>query len=143
MHDVCQDDTGRVSSRYGSVEHWHRSGGAMMHGVSCAQMHGCVKADNNDTWVRMSGCVNSMGRVTDVGGGLSGCGNAWRWRNLDVSSARCNSGTKHDGGITVYKAGSGEFVCHIGGLQKSHPFEGGVLMQGTRCKEAMNNLLAM
>ena len=28
--------------------------------------------------------------VTDAGGGLSGCKNAWRWGNPDVSSMRCN-----------------------------------------------------
>ena len=65
--------------------------GAGMHGVSCAGMRGCMKADNNDMWVRMSGCVSSVGQVTDIGGGLSGRRNAWRWGNLDVSSTRCNS----------------------------------------------------
>ena len=35
--------------------------------------------------------MNSMGQVTDVGGGLLGHRNVWRWRNLDVSSARCNN----------------------------------------------------
>ena len=33
---------------------------------------GHVKADNNDAWVRMSGCMSSVERVTDMGGGLSG-----------------------------------------------------------------------
>ena len=28
-----------------------------------------------------------------MGGGLSGHGNAWRWRNPDVSSTRCNTGS--------------------------------------------------
>ena len=90
MHDVCQNDTGGVSSRYGSDEHWHRSGGAMTCGVLRAGMHGHMKADDNNAQVQMSGCVNSMGRVTDMGGGLLGCGNGWRWRNPDVSSTRCN-----------------------------------------------------
>ena len=39
-------------------------------------------------------------------------------------------GANHDGVIAVHKAGSGEFICHSGGLQKSPPFEGGVSMQG-------------
>ena len=38
----------------------------------------------------MSGHVSSVGQVTDTGGGLSGCGNTWRWRNPDVSSIRRN-----------------------------------------------------
>ena len=61
-----------------------------------------MKADDDNAQVRMSGRVNSVGWVTDMGGGLSGhgtdvgggllgCGNMWRWGDSDVSSARCNS----------------------------------------------------
>ena len=39
----------------------------------------------------MSGCMNNMGRVTDVGGGLSGCGKHVEVGNPDVSSTRYNS----------------------------------------------------
>ena len=91
MCDVCQNDTRGVSSRYGSVKRQHGSSGAMMHGVSHARTHGHVKTDNDDVWVRMLGCVSSVEQVTDAGGGLSGHRNTWRWRNLDVSSARCNT----------------------------------------------------
>ena len=54
---------------------------------------GSIKADNDDAQVQMSGHVSSMGWVTHMGGGLSGHGNAWRWGNPDVSSARCNIST--------------------------------------------------
>ena len=91
MCDVCQNNTRGVSGRYGSVEHQCESGSAMMCGVSCAQMRGCVKADNDNMQVQMLGRMNSVGQVTDMGGGLSGHGNAWRWRDPDVSSARCNT----------------------------------------------------
>ena len=91
MHDVCQDNTGGVSGRYGSVEHWHGSGGAMMCGVMHAQMCGCTKADDDDVWVRMSGCMNSVGWVTDAGGGLSEHWKCMEMGNLDVFSTRCNS----------------------------------------------------
>ena len=66
MHDVCQNNTGGVGSGYGSVERWC--------GVSHARMHGHVKADDDNMQVQMLGCMNSMGRVTDTGGGLSGRG---------------------------------------------------------------------
>ena len=39
----------------------------------------------------MLGHVSSVEQVTDMGGGLLGCGNAWRWGNMDVSSVRCNN----------------------------------------------------
>ena len=39
----------------------------------------------------MSGRVSSMEWVTNMGGGLSGHRNAWRWGSSDVSSMRCNS----------------------------------------------------
>ena len=39
----------------------------------------------------MSGHVSHMEWVTDVGGGLSGRGDVWRWGSLDVSSVRCNN----------------------------------------------------
>ena len=38
----------------------------------------------------MSGHMSFVEQVTEVGGGLSGCGDAWRWGSLDVSSVRCN-----------------------------------------------------
>ena len=41
-------------------------------GVTCTQMHGCMKADNDNVRVQMSGCISSMEWVTDTGGGLSG-----------------------------------------------------------------------
>ena len=66
MRDVCQNNTGGVSGRYGSVEHQHGSSGAMMRGVLHARMCGCVKADDDDMQVRMLGRVNSMRQVTDV-----------------------------------------------------------------------------
>ena len=88
---MCQNNTGGVSSGYGSVEHWHMSGGTVMRGVTCTQMHGCMKADNNDVQVQMSGCMNSMGWVTDMGGGLLGCGKHVEMGNPDVFSARCNN----------------------------------------------------
>ena len=56
-------------------------------------MRGCVKADDDNAQVQMSRCVSSMGQVTDMGGGLLGCGNPWRWGSPDVSSARCNNYT--------------------------------------------------
>ena len=90
-HDMCQDDTGGVSGGYRSVKHQCGSGSAVMRGMSHTGTRGHVMADDNDAWVRMSGHMNSMVRVTDVGGGLLGCRNMWRWRNLDVSSARCNT----------------------------------------------------
>ena len=68
-----------------------RAAGAMTHGVSHTRMCGHVKADDDDAWVQMSGCMSSMGQVTDAGGGLSGHRNPWRWGNPDVSSARCNT----------------------------------------------------
>ena len=43
----------------------------------------------------MLGCMSRMEQVTDTGGGLSGHGDAWRLRNLDVSSTRCNSGNEN------------------------------------------------
>ena len=107
MCDMCQDNTGGVSGRYRSVERQCRSGSTMTHGVTCAQMCGHVKADDNDAQAQMSGHVNSVGQVTDAGGGLSGCrsclewltdlgkqvsghGIAWRRVSLGMSSARCN-----------------------------------------------------
>ena len=60
-------------------------------GAAGAMTHGHIKADNDDVQVGMSGHVSSMGQVTDVGGGLLGHGNAWRWGNPDVSSMRCNT----------------------------------------------------
>ena len=65
--------------------------GTMTCGVSCAGMHGCMKADDDNAWVQMLECMSSVGQVTDAGGGLSGHGNVWRWGNPDVSSARCNT----------------------------------------------------
>ena len=91
MHDVCQDDIGGVSSRYRSVEHWHGSSGTMMHGVMHAQTCGRMKVDDDDARVQMSGCVNSVGWVTDMGGGLLGCGKCMEMGNLDVSSTRYNN----------------------------------------------------
>ena len=61
--------------------------GTMTRGVSHAWTHGCIKADD----VGMLGRMSSVGWVTDIGGGLSGCGNAWRWGKPDMSSMRCNS----------------------------------------------------
>ena len=52
-------------------------------------------------------------------------------------------GTKHDGGVTVHEVVSGGFICRIGGLQKSPPFEDVVSMQGARCDDALNASLAM
>ena len=52
--NVCQNDTGGVSSGFGSVEYWHGSGGAMT--------HGCIKVDDDNVQVRMLGHVSSMGR---------------------------------------------------------------------------------
>ena len=52
-------------------------------------------------------------------------------------------GAKHDGGVTVHEAVSREFVCCIGDLQNSPLFEGGVLTQGARHKEALNTSLAV
>ena len=53
-HDVCQNDTGGVSGRYGSVECQCGSCGAVTHGVTRAQTHGHVKVDDDDaqchTW---------------------------------------------------------------------------------------------
>ena len=85
--NVCQDDTGGVSGGYGSVEGWHGSSSAVM----CTWMHGHVKADNNDVWVQMLGCMNSVGQVTDAGGGLLGHGKHVEMGNLDVFSTRCNT----------------------------------------------------
>ena len=48
---VCQNDTGGVSSRYGSVEHRCRSGSTVTCGMSCARMCGHVKADDDNVWV--------------------------------------------------------------------------------------------
>ena len=59
--------------------------------MTCTRMCGCMKADDDDARVRMLGHMNSMGRVTDVGGGLSGCGKCVEMGNPDVSSARCNN----------------------------------------------------
>ena len=66
------------------------SSGAMTHGVMCAWMHGHMKADDDDAQVRMSGCVNSVGQVTDAGGGLLGHGKCVEMGNPDVFNARCN-----------------------------------------------------
>ena len=41
--------------------------------------------------VQMLGRVSRVERVTDMGGGLLGCRDVWRWGSLDVSSARCNT----------------------------------------------------
>ena len=57
MCNVCQNDTGGVSGGYGSVERWRGSGSAVMHRVSHAWTHGCMKADDDDVWVQMSGCM--------------------------------------------------------------------------------------
>ena len=70
---MCQDDTGGVSGGYGSVEHQCRSS-TVTRGVMCAQMHGCVMADDDDMWVRMLG----RGKCVKMG-------------NPDVFSARCNN----------------------------------------------------
>ena len=58
--------------------------GTMMHGVLHAGTRGHIKADDNDIQVQMLGCVSSMGWVTDMGGGLSGHRNTWRWGNPGV-----------------------------------------------------------
>ena len=92
MRDVCQNDTRGVSGRYGSVEHRCGSGsGTVMCGVTHAQMHGHIKVDDDDAWVQMSGCMNSMGQVTDAGGGLSEHGKHVEMGNPDVFSARCTN----------------------------------------------------
>ena len=62
----------------------------MMHGVMHAQTCGRMKVDDDDARVQMSGCVNSVGWVTDMGGGLSGRGKCVEMGNPDVFSARCN-----------------------------------------------------
>ena len=51
MCDVCQNDTRGVSGRYRSVKRWRRSSGTVTHGVSCTQMHGHVKGDDDDVHV--------------------------------------------------------------------------------------------
>ena len=56
----------------------------MMHGVSCTRTCGHMKADNDNAWVQMSGHVNSMGQVTDVGGGLSGSG-----KHMEMEESGC------------------------------------------------------
>ena len=48
-------------------------------GVAGAMMRGRMKADDDNAWVQMLGHVGSVGWVTDMGGGLSGHGNTWRW----------------------------------------------------------------
>ena len=83
-HDVCQNDTGGVSGGYGSVECRRESGSTATRGVSRAQMHGHMKADDDDMRVRMSGHVNSVGRVTDAGGGLSG-----RRKRVEMEESGC------------------------------------------------------
>ena len=50
---------------------------------------------------------------------------------------------KHDDAVAVHEVIGGGFVCCIGGLRKSPPFEGVVSMQGARHKEALNSSLAM
>ena len=44
MHDMCQNKTRGVSTDM-------RVAGAVTCGVSCARMHGHVKADDDDAWV--------------------------------------------------------------------------------------------
>ena len=63
--------------------------GAMMCEVSCAGMHGCVKADNDNMGANV-GMHESHGVGDRRRRRLLGHGNVWRWRNPDVSSMRCN-----------------------------------------------------
>ena len=60
-------------------------------GVTCTQMRGRMKADDNDAQAQMFGHMNSMEWVTDVGEGLSGCRKCMEMGNPDVFSTRCNS----------------------------------------------------
>ena len=99
---MCQDDTGGVSGGYESVEHQHGSGSTMTCGVTHAQMCGHVKADDDDARVQMSGCVNSMGQVTDAGGGLSGYGKHVEMGNPDVFNARCNTQSTPTGVVAYH-----------------------------------------
>ena len=63
--------------------------GTVTRGVVHTQTCGHMKVDDDNAQVQMSGHVNSMGQVTDVGGGLSGCEKCMEMGNLDVFSTRC------------------------------------------------------
>ena len=81
--------------------------GTVMHGVSGARTHGHVKVDNDNAGANvrtqeLCGAGDRHGRRVggtqeegwwDMGGGLVGHGNAWRWGNPDVPSMRCTRGT--------------------------------------------------
>ena len=56
MRDMCQDDTGGVSGRYGSVEHQHGSGGVMTCRVMHAWTCGHMKADDDDAHINVGMC---------------------------------------------------------------------------------------
>ena len=89
MRDVCQDDTGGVSGGYGNVECRRGSSSTMMHRVTCTQTHGHMKVDDDDARVRMSKC----GKHVEMG-------------NLDVFSARCNSGVSSMVGVHRHVVGA-------------------------------------
>ena len=73
-----------MSGRYGSVKCQHGSSGIMTRRVMCTWTCGCIKADDDDAQVQMSGHMSSVGQVIDMGGGLSGHG-----KHVEMGESGC------------------------------------------------------